>query len=30
VGSEVRIALPPELAWAYAASADDAAVMAPH
>ncbi len=30
VGSDVRIELPAEQAWAYAASADDAAVMAPH
>lgn len=30
VGSDVRIALPPEQAWAYAATANDAEVMAPH
>jgi len=30
VGSEVPVALAPESCWAYTATADDAAVMAPH
>jgi iron(III) transport system ATP-binding protein len=30
VGSTVDISLPPESCWAYTATADDAAVMAPH